>query len=160
MRLAQLLSAEGVEARRLCLEITESRWLDPDGPSREMLHRLVEQGFALALDDFGTGYASLVLLRSAPFRHVKVDKTFVQELESSEEALALCRAMLDMAKAYGIQVTAEGVETDAQRRILEGLGYIRAQGYLFSRPIPLEQTARELLQLQRQARRQALSEGA
>jgi len=157
---AQLLSAEGVEARRLCLEITESRWLDPDGPSREMLHRLVEQGFALALDDFGTGYASLVLLRSAPFRHVKVDKTFVQELERSEEALALCRAMLDMAKAYGIQVTAEGVETDAQRRILEGLGYIRAQGYLFSRPIPLEQTARELLQLQRQARRQALSERA
>jgi diguanylate cyclase (GGDEF)-like protein len=106
---AQLLAAEAVDARRICLEITESRWLDPDGPSRVLLNRLVDQGFALALDDFGTGYASLLLLRSVPFRHVKVDKTFVQELEDSDEALALCRAMLEMAKAYGIQVTAQGL---------------------------------------------------
>ncbi|MFM7634775.1 MAG: EAL domain-containing protein [Cyanobacteriota bacterium] len=154
---AQLLAAEGVEARRLCLEITESRWLDPDGPSCQMLQRLVDQGFSLALDDFGTGYASLVLLRSAPFHQVKVDKTFVQELENSGEALALCRAMLDMAKAYGIQVTAEGVETEEQRQILEALGYIRAQGYLFSRPVPLEDTSGRLLQLQREARRNAQS---
>lgn len=153
---AQLLAAEAVDARRICLEITESRWLDPDGPSRVLLNRLVDQGFALALDDFGTGYASLLLLRSVPFRHVKVDKTFVQELEDSDEALALCRAMLEMAKAYGIQVTAEGVETPQQRRILEELGYIRGQGYLFARPTPLEDTPSLLLKLQREARRSAL----
>ncbi|MEY4298248.1 MAG: hypothetical protein RLZZ423_1427, partial [Cyanobacteriota bacterium] len=153
---AQLLAAEAVDARRICLEITESRWLDPDGPSRVLLNRLVDQGFALALDDFGTGYASLLLLRSVPFRHVKVDKTFVQELEDSDEALALCRAMLEMAKAYGIQVTAEGVETPQQRRILEELGYIRGQGYLFARPTPLEDTPALLLELQREARRSAL----
>ena len=153
---AQLLAAEAVEARRICLEITESRWLDPDGPSRLLLQRLVEQGFSLALDDFGTGYASLLLLRSAPFSHVKVDKTFVQELEESDEALALCRAMLEMAKAYGIQVTAEGVETARQQRILQDLGYIRGQGYRFARPAPLEEAAAVLLQLQRQARQAAL----
>ena len=153
---AQLLAAEEVDARRICLEITESRWLDPDGPSRALLNRLVGQGFALALDDFGTGYASLLLLRSVPFRQVKVDKTFVQELEDSDEALALCRAMLEMAKAYGIQVTAEGVETPQQRRILEELGYIRGQGYLFARPTPLEDTPALLLDLQRDARRSAL----
>ena len=151
---AQLLAAEAVDAQRICLEITESRCLDPDGPSRLLLNRLVGQGFSLALDDFGTGYASL-LLRSVPFRQVKVDKTFVQELEVSEEALALCRAMLDMAKAYGIQVTAEGVETRQQRQILEELGYIRGQGYLFAQPTPLEETAPLLLQLQRRARSSA-----
>ncbi|MEB3201010.1 MAG: GGDEF domain-containing protein [Synechococcaceae cyanobacterium] len=150
---AQLLAAEGVEARRLCLEITESRWLDPDGPSCRMLQRLVEQGFSLALDDFGTGYASLVLLRSAPFRHIKVDRTFIQGMEDSSEALALCRAMLEMAKAYGIQVTAEGVETENQQHILQDLGYIRAQGYLFARPTAIEDTPALLLRLQRQASR-------
>ena len=149
--------AEGVDAQRICLEITESRWLDPDGPSRVLLNRMVEQGFSLALDDFGTGYASLLLLRAVPFRHVKVDKTFVMELETSEEALALCKAMLEMAKAYGIQVTAEGVETEAQQRILADLGYIRGQGYLFARPTPLEQTPALLLELQRDARRAALA---
>ena len=154
---AQLLAAEGVDAQRICLEITESRWLDPDGPSRVLLNRMVEQGFSLALDDFGTGYASLLLLRAVPFRHVKVDKTFVMELETSEEALALCKAMLEMAKAYGIQVTAEGVETEAQQRILADLGYIRGQGYLFARPTPLEQTPALLLELQRVARRAALA---
>lgn len=152
---AQLLAAEAVDAQRICLEITESRWLDPDWPSRLLLNRLVGQGFSLALDDFGNGYASLLLLRSVPFRQVKVDKTFVQELEVSEEALALCRAMLDMAKVYGIQVTAEGVETRQQRQILEELGYIRRQGYLFVQPTPLEETAPLLLQLQRQARSSA-----
>ena len=153
---AQLLLAHGVDAGRICLEITESRWLDPDGPSRGLLNALVGMGFALALDDFGTGYASLLLLRSVPFRQVKVDKTFIQELETSGEALALCRAMLEMAKAYGIQVTAEGVETPEQRRILSDLGYIRGQGYLFARPVPLEHTAALLLDLERDARRAAL----
>lgn len=154
---AQLLAAEAVHASRICLEITESRWLDPDGPSRVLLNRLVDQGFSLALDDFGTGYASLLLLRSVPFRHVKVDKTFVQELEDSEEAFALCRAMFEMAKAYGIQVTAEGVETPEQRHILEELGYIRGQGYLFARPTPLEDTPALLMELQRSARSAALN---
>ena len=120
----------------ICLEITESHWLDTDGPSRRVLTRLLDRGFLLALDDFGTGYASLVLLRAFPFNHVKVDRSFVQGLGLSQEALALCRAMLEMGKACGLQVTAEGVETEEQRRILTELGYIRGQGYLFSRPKP------------------------
>ena len=78
----------------ICLEITESHWLDTDGPSRRVLSRLLDRGFLLALDDFGTGYASLVLLRAFPFNHVKVDRSFVQGLGQSQEASALCRAML------------------------------------------------------------------
>jgi len=131
-----LIEAEGVAAHRICLEITESHWLDTNGPSRRVLTRLLDRGFLLALDDFGTGYASLVLLRAFPFNHVKVDRSFVQGLGLSQEASALCRAMLEMGKACGLQVTAEGVETEEQRRILTELGYIRGQGYLFSRPKP------------------------
>ena len=95
-----------------------------------------DRGFLLALDDFGTGYASLVLLRAVPFHHVKVDRSFVQGLGESQEASALCRAMFEMGRACGLQVTAEGVETEEQRRMLIELGYIRGQGYLFSRPKP------------------------
>jgi len=131
-----LIEAEGVAANRICLEITESHWLDTDGPSRRVLTKLLDRGFLLALDDFGTGYASLVLLRAFPFNHVKVDRSFVEGLGQSQEAAALCRAMLEMGRACGIQVTAEGVETEEQRRILTELGYIRGQGYLFSRPRP------------------------
>jgi len=131
-----LIEAEGVDASRICLEITESHWLDTDGPSRRVLTKLLDRGFLLALDDFGTGYASLVLLRAFPFNHVKVDRSFVDGLGQSQEASALCRAMLEMGKACGLQVTAEGVETEEQRRILTELGYIRGQGYLFSRPRP------------------------
>lgn len=146
-----LLELEGVAARRICLEITESRWLDPDGPSRRLLLRLIEMGFHLALDDFGTGYASLVLLRSLPFSHVKVDQSFVREVEDSPEARALCRAMLEMGKACNVQVTAEGVETAEQRRILSEMGYYRAQGYLFARPEPLANLPALLQRLQREA---------
>ena len=131
-----LLEAEGVPPNRICLEITESHWLDTDGPSRRVLTRLLDRGFLLALDDFGTGYASLVLLRAFPFHHVKVDRSFVQGLGESQEASALCRAMFEMGRACGLQVTAEGVETEEQRRMLIELGYIRGQGYLFSRPKP------------------------
>ncbi|MFM7313038.1 MAG: EAL domain-containing protein, partial [Cyanobium sp.] len=147
----ELIETEGVPAHRLCLEITESRWLDPDGPSRRLLQRLIDRGFQLALDDFGTGYASLVLLRALPFRHVKVDQSFVRGLEDSPEARALCRAMLEMGKACSVQVTAEGVETPQQRQILEEMGYLRAQGYLFARPQPVQDLPALLQQLQREA---------
>jgi diguanylate cyclase (GGDEF)-like protein len=131
-----LIEAEGVDASRICLEITESHWLDTEGPSRRVLTRLADRGFLLALDDFGTGYASLLLLRAFPFNHVKVDRSFVHGLGQSQEASSLCRAMLEMGKACGLQVTAEGVETEEQRRILMELGYLRGQGFLFSPPKP------------------------
>lgn len=150
-----LIEAEGVDAHRICLEITESHWLDTDGPSRRVLTRLLDRGFLLALDDFGTGYASLVLLRAFPFNHVKVDRSFVQGLGQSQEATALCRAMLEMGKACGLQVTAEGVETEDQRRILTELGYIRGQGYLFSRPKPEAELPHLLQQMLNSSHHQA-----
>ena len=128
-----------VKPERICLEVTESRWLETEGPSRDVLDRLVERGFKLALDDFGTGYASLVILRAFPFHHVKVDKSFVDSIETSEEARSLCRAMLEMGHACGVEITAEGIETEAQRLILSNMGFRRGQGYLFSPPVPMDE---------------------
>ena len=128
-----------VKPERICLEVTESRWLETEGPSRDVLDRLVERGFKLALDDFGTGYASLVVLRDFPFHHVKVDKSFVDRIETSEEARSLCRAMLEMGHACGVEITAEGIETEAQRLILSNMGFRRGQGYLFSPPVPMDE---------------------
>lgn len=140
-----------VKPERICLEVTESRWLETEGPSRDVLDRLVEAGFKLALDDFGTGYASLVVLRAFPFHHVKVDKSFVDNIESSEEARSLCRAMLEMGHACGVEITAEGVETEQQRRILSNMGFRRGQGYLFAPPVPMDDLPEVLAQLASQA---------
>ena len=147
----QGLDIFSVKPERICLEITESRWLETEGPSRDVLDRLVERGFKLALDDFGTGYASLVVLRAFPFHHVKVDKSFVDNIETSEEARSLCRAMLEMGQACGVEITAEGVETEQQRLILSNMGFRRGQGYLFAPPVPMDRLPEVLADLARKA---------
>ena len=143
----QGLELFAVKPERICLEVTESRWLETEGPSRDVLDRLVERGFKLALDDFGTGYASLVVLRAFPFHHVKVDKSFVDNIEFSEEARSLCRAMLEMGHACGVEITAEGIETEEQRLILSNMGFRRGQGYLFAPPVPMEDLPEVLAEL-------------
>ncbi len=148
----QGLDLFAVKPERICLEVTESRWLETEGPSRDVLDRLVERGFKLALDDFGTGYASLVVLRAFPFHHVKVDKSFVDSIETSEEARSLCRAMLEMGHACGVEITAEGIETEEQRLILSNMGFRRGQGYLFGRPVPMDELPEVLAQLASKAK--------
>jgi|GEM_PF-933706 len=132
----ELLAEYQTAPSRICLEITESQWLDPSGPCKEVVNRLLAEGFRLALDDFGTGYASLALLRSLPFHSIKIDRTFVNNLGQSRDARAYCKAMIDMARTCQLAVTAEGVETEEQRQILMDLGCLRGQGYLFARPQP------------------------
>jgi diguanylate cyclase (GGDEF)-like protein len=134
--LMMILEEYQIAPNRICLEITESQWLDPSGPCKQVVRCLLDQGFRLALDDFGTGYASLVLLRSLPFHHIKIDRSFIQHLGQNREALAYCKAMIEMANTCQLTVTAEGVETQEQRQILMNLGCLRGQGYLFARPQP------------------------
>lgn len=131
-----LMAEYQISPSRICLEITESQWLDPSGPCKDVINELLAEGFRLALDDFGTGYASLALLRSLPFHNIKIDRTFVNNLGQSRDARAYCRAMIDMARTCQLVVTAEGVETEEQRQILMDLGCCRGQGYLFARPQP------------------------
>ena len=101
-----------------------------------VLHELRAEGIRISLDDFGTGYSSLSYLRSFPFDKIKIDRSFVSELATREDSMAIVRAVTGLGKSLGIVTTAEGVETDAQFDLLRSEGCTQAQGYLFSPPRP------------------------
>jgi diguanylate cyclase (GGDEF)-like protein len=126
---------------RLVLELTESVLVGEDGKASPILEGLRTLGVQLAIDDFGTGYSSLSYLHRYPIDHVKLDRSFVTPIDEHGEGSAIARAVINMAHALGISVTAEGVETEAQLRGLRALGCDRAQGFLFSPPLPGEDFA-------------------
>jgi diguanylate cyclase (GGDEF)-like protein len=129
------LNATGLPARRLCIELTESSLLGRLDDAVRVFEQLRSMGVLVALDDFGTGFSSLSYLRRLPVDIVKLDRTFVEEIETTPAARAIVSAVLSMAKSLGIGVVAEGVETEAQRRQLVELGCDIAQGFSLSRPI-------------------------
>ena len=131
-----MVSEAGIAPARICFEVTESEWLESEGPARDALLELKEAGFRLALDDFGTGYASLNQLQQIPFDHVKLDRSMIARLGDGRSGDAICEAAIRMAHACGVPVTAEGVETEVQAAHLKRLGCERGQGYLWSRPMP------------------------
>ncbi len=131
------LKASGLPARRLELEVTESVLLQNSEATLSVLHELRSFGVRISLDDFGTGYSSLSYLRSFPFDKIKIDRSFVSELATREDSMAIVRAVTGLGKSLGIVTTAEGVETDAQFELLRREGCTQAQGYLFSPPRPV-----------------------
>jgi EAL domain-containing protein (putative c-di-GMP-specific phosphodiesterase class I) len=122
-------------AERLVLELTESVLMDEVSEAAPVLLRLKESGIQIAIDDFGTGYSSLSYLHRFPVDQVKLDKSFVESISYDGEGSPIARAVINMAHALGISVTAEGVETVEQARGLRVLGCERAQGFLFGRPV-------------------------
>ena len=135
------LEASGLPARRLELEITESVLLQNSEATLAVLHELRAFGVRISLDDFGTGYSSLSYLRSFPFDKIKIDRSFVTELATRDDSMAIVRAVTGLGKSLGIVTTAEGVETEAQFELLRREGCTQAQGYLFSRPVPAQEVA-------------------
>jgi diguanylate cyclase (GGDEF)-like protein len=131
----QALSANGLEPGRLELEITESIFLEESEATFKLLHGLRALGVRIALDDFGTGYSSLSYLQSFPFDKIKIDRSFIQDILSRPGAVAIVRAITDLARALGMETTAEGVEESEQLAELRKHGCSSVQGYLFSRPI-------------------------
>ncbi len=134
-RVAEVLADTGLPASALCLELTESALLTDPVVAAERFGELRELGVGLAIDDFGTGYSSYLQLRSLPLTALKIDRSFVTGLPRSETDSAIVSATLDLARALGLGVTAEGVETEAQRSALIELGCPAAQGYLLGRPM-------------------------
>jgi EAL domain-containing protein (putative c-di-GMP-specific phosphodiesterase class I) len=132
----EALSLAGLPPSRLELEITESVLLQNNEATMVVLHQLRDLGVRIAMDDFGTGYSSLSYLRSFPFDKIKIDRSFVSELATRDDSMAIVRAVTGLGKSLGIVTTAEGVETDAQFELLRREGCTQAQGYLFSRPRP------------------------
>lgn len=133
----RLLRETGADPARIELEITESALMQPSDELFSQLDRLVGLGIRLALDDFGTGYSSLAYLKRLPIHRLKLDRSFVCDLPGDVEDAAIASAALSMARDLGIEVVAEGVETDAQREYLAARGCRIMQGYLFARPLPV-----------------------
>ena len=133
---ASTLSRASVDARRLEIEITEQTLLDDSPHNRRVLGDLKALGLTIAMDDFGTGYSSLNYLQEFPFDRVKVDRSFVSKLGRDPRQTALVRAVMEIAREFGMATTAEGVETTEQRDALAALGCNDAQGYLFAKALP------------------------
>jgi EAL domain-containing protein (putative c-di-GMP-specific phosphodiesterase class I) len=133
------LQATGLAANRLELEITESVLLENSSVALAPLHQLRELGSRISLDDFGTGFSSIGCLLSFPFDKIKIDQSFVRDLDSRPAASAVIHAIVDLGVALGMTVTAEGVETAAQLRLLRTEACSEVQGFLFSPPRPAEE---------------------
>ena len=139
--LADVLQAatkrHGLEPRWIELEITESYIAQDTAQAIDSLHRFRELGFQLAIDDFGTGYSSMSYLQKLPFTRLKIDQSFVSGLPGSEDNVAIVRAIVGLAKSFGLRLTAEGVETQAQWDHLRAAGCSEIQGYVYARPMRL-----------------------
>jgi diguanylate cyclase (GGDEF)-like protein len=133
---ADIINEFGLERGSVCLEITESVVVQDIETTRTTLAGLKEAGVQVAIDDFGTGYSVLSLLKSLPVDTLKIDRGFVRELGSNPGDLAIVRAVIALAEAFGLQLVAEGVETEEAALTLLRHGCHRAQGFLLSRPIP------------------------
>ena len=133
--IADALTQAGLSAGRLELEITELVPLGNDSATLSVLHALHGLGTRVALDDFGTGYSSLSYLRGFPFDTIKIDHSFVSELASRDDCVAIVRAITALGATLQMKTTAEGVETEAQFEFLAAAGCTEVQGYLFSRPV-------------------------
>jgi diguanylate cyclase (GGDEF)-like protein/PAS domain S-box-containing protein len=133
------LAASGLAPERLELEITESVLLQDSEATLAALHKLRSFGVKISMDDFGTGYSSLSYLRSFPFDKIKIDRSFVHELATREDSMAIVRAVTGLGKSLGISIVAEGVETSEQLGLLRTEGCNEVQGFLFSRPRPAQE---------------------
>lgn len=140
------LRGHGLQPSDLMLEITESVMMDTRSITTANIQDLHARGFHLSLDDFGTGYSSLSYLHRLPIQELKLDKSFVQDLSSSQAARTLTLSVMSIARSLGIEVVAEGVETRDQQAWLQSHGGPVMQGYLFSRPLPAPDLERWLRQ--------------
>ncbi|BDY03475.1 EAL domain-containing protein [Ferrimonas sp. YFM] len=132
----RVLAETGLPAEQLVIEVTEDTTMQDIESSPQILSRLRGLGVELALDDFGTGHSSLSHLKKMPFQKLKIDKSFVRELEASPRDVELIRAIIHMAHGLGMQVVAEGIEEYSSFRQLSQQGCEYAQGYLLYKPLP------------------------
>ncbi|MBP0597580.1 EAL domain-containing protein [Herbaspirillum sp. LeCh32-8] len=142
-KVRSVLAATGLPASRLELEVTETAIIVDRDRALHLLQQLKAMGVTIAMDDFGSGYSSLETLRSFPFDKIKLDRSFIKELETSKQAKAFVRAILALGHSLNVSVLAEGVETEEQRAILEQEGCHEGQGFLFGRPATLQSLAEQ-----------------
>lgn len=132
------LAETGASASSLELELTESAFMQEPERAIRTLHELRAMGVSISLDDFGTGYSNLTYLSRLPLDKIKVDRHFTAGLLDDAGDASICRSIVFLARSLNLEVVAEGVETESQRRWLLAEGCVSMQGYFFSRPVPIE----------------------
>jgi diguanylate cyclase (GGDEF)-like protein len=132
----EALATSGLVPHRLELEITESTLLENSGDNLALLHQLRALGIRIALDDFGTGYSSLSYLRRFPFDKIKIDRSFIRDVDTKRDSAVIVAAVVAIARGLGMTTVAEGVETTQQLATVRDQGCTKVQGYLLSRPCP------------------------
>lgn len=133
-----ILIKTGVSAKNIEVEITEGVLIANADKAKTVLNELKELGLSISLDDFGSGYSSLSYLKQLPINCLKIDRSFVMDLEANKDSQAIIEAIINLASSLGLSVIAEGVESDSQANILTELRCYHGQGYLFSKPCPAE----------------------
>ncbi|MBR4965580.1 MAG: EAL domain-containing protein, partial [Lachnospiraceae bacterium] len=134
----KMIQRYDVPVENIEIEITETVFLDEKEQVIEIINRLKEFGVILAMDDFGSGYSSLNILKDVPFDVLKIDREFFSETNTSLTSVLILEKIIEMAKAMGISVVCEGVETAEQVDILRDIGCDLVQGYFYGRPMPIE----------------------
>jgi EAL domain-containing protein (putative c-di-GMP-specific phosphodiesterase class I)/CheY-like chemotaxis protein len=137
-RIAEVVEGAGAPASNIKLEVTETAAMSEPQVTLDTLLRLRLKGFRLSVDDFGTGFTSIAMLQRLPFTELKIDRSFVQDVAQSADALAVARGIVALARSMGLSTVAEGVETREVLTELESLGADCAQGYFISRPLTLD----------------------
>lgn len=145
-RLHEIMKKHQITEDQLELEITENSVMTNTEQAIKQMIAIREAGVYLAIDDFGTGYSSLAYLKSFPIQVLKIDRTFVRDIEEDEDDAAICRATISLSHDLGLKVVAEGVETEAQKDFLVSHKCDTLQGYLFSRPIPSDEILKYIKQ--------------
>ncbi len=138
----EILETTGFPPARLELEITEGVFRNDTVRTRDIIAKLRSLGVRIALDDFGTGFSSMAYLRDFPLDRIKIDRSFIGEIESSGQSLNIVSHMIELGRSLGLSVTVEGVETADQLELLKAKGLNELQGYLFSRPLSASDLAK------------------
>lgn len=144
--IGRFLVEHGVEPHWLEVELTEGSLMENTQHTITSLQRLRAMGVKISIDDFGTGYSSLAYLRRFPIDTLKIDIAFIREVTSNPQDAAITRTIIELAHSLNLRVVAEGVETQAQLEFLRHAGCDQIQGYLFSRPLPMQELERLLLE--------------
>ena len=138
-RFMDILTRHQVASSSFCLEITESAIMDDPVRAQQTLERLYAMGIELSIDDFGTGYSSLAYLKRLPVHELKIDKSFVMNMEHEVDDASIVRSTVDLGHNMGLRVVAEGIESEAALQMLARMGCDQGQGYFIGRPIPADQ---------------------
>ena len=138
VKFAEILARYQVEAGSFCLEITESAIMDDPVRAQNTLERLCEMGAELSIDDFGTGYSSLAYLKRLPVHELKIDKSFVMNMEKDLDDAKIVRSTIDLGHNMGLRVVAEGIENEAVWHLLAQMGCDQAQGYFMAKPMAVD----------------------